>query len=166
MLTGRGRVCFQSKASHSKLHPKPVRCGRTNDRSSRLKFRDSETCLFGASSSRRGSRQQAHRKWNLRDFWACFWMPLTFMLPWNVHRCRDLFCFSSFVLLLERNCSCSSREVALSGLWFTSVVRISLPWLRGFGAIKIPWVTCCLLNDPLSLISATELHPGHEGTSD
>lgn len=75
-------------------------------------------------------------------------------------KCAEVSWFILFQQLcppLKGNCSCSSGEIALSGSWFTSVVRISLPWLRGFGAIKIPSVTCCLLNDPLSLISVTEL---------
>lgn len=84
-------------------------------------------------------------------------------------KCAEVSWFILFQQLcppLKRNCSCSSGEIALSGSWFTSVVRISLLWLRGFGAIKIPSVTCCLLNDPLSLSSVAELHPGHERRSD
>lgn len=133
MLTGWGRVCFESKGSHD-FHTAPRTCPLRSNKWQKYKnkFRDSETCLWCIEQPKRKPPPGASEVKSQR-FLSLPWMPLTFMLPWNVQMYRDLFCSSS------------SGDTALSGSWFTSVVRISLPWLTGFGAIKIPQVTCCLL---------------------
>lgn len=106
----------------SKLHPKLVRCGRTNDRSSSSEIQ--RRVCFGASSSRRGSRYQARRKWNLRFF--------EFALDaFDFHaalKCAEV----PWIILFQQLCPPAAaaaeelrRQARDSRLWFGSVCRDS-----------------------------------------